>query len=545
LHRSIKSIQDMFGESMQPEKEIRVNTLTLEEQLDLARAVNKLQSDRLTKIRGLFDDSCTAGAPKFDDEIDLTHMNFSSQQKINRLLQEARDKVRSEKRRAEPESQLPWVTYEEDSKPKADDVVVNSVQQNDSGNGSRHDFRNFDKEKLEALAPLLDRLGRALIDAAPHVAAVAESIPEKMHDAKCTVDTASDLSTVDTPNRLCPIQEESTPVAPATDEIADMPPLLRRGNSEVSDDSAEVNPDYVDFVNGFIQATRSDAPSRSGGRRGGSSEGSLGSSLFSALLASGNSEGDEDEDSRNSGGRSGPRIVRVGGGGGGISGGGGGGGIDIHIHAIVTGGGGGGIAGIGLDGLAGLGGLLGPPPNAIVLNNSSTSADSRAVNLPVIPTIPSADEEDQGLFSDLYSDNPQPEINNLTGSWNDDVAITDDNNDEDDNVDQEEISPSLTPTNDESGFGDTITRILPTSQPTRDRVYSAPSTPSHSSSLESLTASSRNLENESRTYNDQTDNQRPRSTTESRSEGRSESRRSNSFGRLFRRVLTRRSSSNN
>jgi len=537
LHRSIRSIHDLFGESIQPSEKdnLQVKTLTLEEQLDLARAVNKLQSDRLNKIREMFDDS-TAGAPKFDDEIDLTHLDRSSQQKINLLLQEAREKVRSEKGRAESESELPWLSYEEDTKPNAGDDDESNTHENDGSSLNSQDLRNFDKQKLEALAPLLDRLGRALIDAAPHVAAVAESIPEKKPSS---VETESEEPAGGSPNRLFPIQEETPPITPTTDET-DMPPLMRRVDSEVSDDGDEVNPDYVDFVNGFIQAARNDAPTRSGGRRG-SGEGSLGSSLFSALLASGNSDGgDDDEDSRNSGGRSGPRIVRVGGSGGNGgsgSGNGGGGGIDIHIHAIVTGGGGGGgIAGIGLEGLGGLGGLLGPPPNAIVLNNSSTSAESRGGNTPVsiIPTIPSADEEEQGLFSDLYSDNPQPEGNNLTGSWNDDVAIMDDSNDVDDYVDQEEISPSSTTVNDESGLGDTNTRIPPTTETNRDRVYSAPS---HPSSIESLTSTSV-MQNESRTYNDITDNRRPRSTPH-------ESRRSsNSLGRLFRRVLTRRSSSN-
>ena len=57
------------------------------EQFDLATVVNKLQGNRLNKIRDIFDNS-TAAAAKCDGEndIDLSHLNDQSQQKINRLL---------------------------------------------------------------------------------------------------------------------------------------------------------------------------------------------------------------------------------------------------------------------------------------------------------------------------------------------------------------------------------------------------------------------------------------------------------------------------
>lgn len=554
LHRSLNSIQDLFGESLQQEKDpLRVKTLTLEEQLDLARAVNKLQGDRLEKIRNMFDDS-TSGAAKCADEsdIDLTHLNDRSKQKINRLLQEARVRVRSDNRRVEPDSQLPWAACEGDSKPKADGDEVENTHQADNDNESRNDLQLFDKHKLEALAPLLDRLGRVLIDAAPHVAAIAESLPDKKSDIESTVescvvqpeeetaprDSLCEQSNAENPNRLFSIQEENLPVSTVTDDTDAMPPLLMRENSGLSDDSTEGNPDYVDFVNGFVHATRGDSSARSGGiRRGGPSEGSLGSSLFSALLASGNSGGgddDDDEDSRNSGGRSGPRVLRVGGGGGGGSGG-----IDIHIHAIVTGGGGG-IAGVGLDALGGLGGLLSPPPSAVVLNNPSGSAGSRADSpaesaLPIIPT--PEDEDDLGLFSDLYSDDPRPEgTRSFTSSatWSDDIEIPDD-----DEEDDESDSPPVTTINDDSS-SDSMIRILPIpiSGLTRDSsADTSASAPPNLSNTQSSISSSNRLQNESRGLNDRTVNQQPRSTSH-------EPRRSNSIRGLFRRVLTRRSSNN-
>jgi len=552
LYRSLNTIQDLFGEALQREKDpLRVKTLTLEEQLDLATAVNKLQGNRLNKIRDMFDDS-TAAAAKCDGEndIDLTHLNDRSQQKINRLLEEARVRVRSDKKRVDPDSQLPWATSEGDSKPKADGDDGNSAHEIISSGESRNDLRLFDKKKLEALAPLLDRLGRVLIDAAPHVAAIAESLPDVKPDVESTVDiileksndeaaprdVLSENSNAESTTRLFSIQEETPPVSIGADDTDTMPPLMRRSNSELSDDSSEeVNPDYIDFVNGFIHAARGDNSARSGGvRRGGPSEGSLGSSLFSALLASGNSDGgdDDDEDSRNSGGRGGPRVLRVGGGGGGGSGG-----IDIHIHAIVTGGGGG-IAGIGLEGLGGLGGLLSPPPSAVVLNNTSASAESRAESSSEsdLPTIPQpTDEDDLGLFSDLYSDDPRPEgSRSMTSSttWNDDVEIPDEEEEDD-----ESNPPSLTSMNDDNS-NDASIRILPIPDLVRESsVNTTASAPPNLSNTESSLSSSNRQQNESRGHNGRNVNQQSRSTPH-------EPRRSNSIRGLFRRVLTRRSSNN-
>jgi len=561
LHRSLNSIQDFFGESLQREKDpLRVKTLTLEEQLDLATAVNKLQGNRLNKIRDMFDDS-TAAAAKCDGEndIDLSHLNDQSQQKINRLLEEARVRVRSDNKRVAPDSQLPWATCEGDSKPKAygDDASIAHETNNDYE--SINDLRLFNKKKLEALAPLLDRLGRVLIDAAPHVAAIAESLPdvkpvveskiessvEKHEDETAPRDVLAEQTNAENSTRLFSIQEETPPVSINSNATDNIPPLMRRSNSELSDNSTdEVNPDYVDFVNGFIHVARSESSARSGGmRRGGPNDGVIGASLFSALLASGNSDGgdDDDEDSRNIGGRSGPRVLRVGGSGGG----GGSGGIDIHIHAIVTGGGGGGggIAGIGLEGLGGLGGLLSPPPSAVVLNNPSASTESRADSPGEneLPTIPQPnDEDDLGLFSDLYSDNPRPEDSrSITSSttWSDDIEIPDEEEVEDEASDSPSLTAMMTTINDDNSNDARIT-ILPISDLVRDSsVNTTASAPLSLSNTEPSISSSNRQQNESRGQNGRTVNQQPRSTPH-------EPRRSNSIRGLFRRVLTRRSSNN-
>jgi len=183
------------------------------------------------------------------------------------------------------------------------------------------------------------------------------------------------------------------------------PNAANSNSSSRDEEQAQIDPDYVDFVNGFINNTvRMDSPpSRRSTRR--SNSDSFGSSLLSAFLAStaGGSNSNDDGDG------DGPRIVRLGGGGtGGIGGGGGGngsGGIDIHIHAIVTGPGGAGMTGAaGLDGL--MGGLMSPPTTTTTTTplpstNSTTIAPSATRSASAVDD---DDEDDLGLFSDLYAE---------------------------------------------------------------------------------------------------------------------------------------------
>lgn len=140
-------------------------------------------------------------------------------------------------------------------------------------------------------------------------------------------------------------------------------------------------------------------------RRGGSSDDSIGPSLLSAYLAS-TSDGNRDN------GQDAPRVVRVGGDGGVRNRiGGGGNGIDIHIHAIVTGPGGGITA---MPGLEGLGFLATPSTDSATpadtsSNTNETSEDNSVSRIPVTPEI---DEDDLGLFSDLYTDDPSHSYDN-------------------------------------------------------------------------------------------------------------------------------------
>merc|ERR1712238_482135 len=58
------------------------------------------------------------------------------------------------------------------------------------------ELENLSKRRLEALAPLLDRLGRVLTDAAPHVAALAENLPSKLRENENSEKVKSNIEEV-------------------------------------------------------------------------------------------------------------------------------------------------------------------------------------------------------------------------------------------------------------------------------------------------------------------------------------------------------------
>merc|ERR1712238_478766 len=369
------------------------------------------------------------------------------------------------------------------------------------------ELENLSKRRLEALAPLLDRLGRVLTDAAPHVAALAENLPSKLRENENSEKVKSNIEEVNNydeeVDRKKDIEEDSEKdfeedsekdheedsekdneqdneensegnrsLRPSwvnnNDESA-LTPLLSNDaensiDCEESIEGDEGNPDHIDFVNGFINVSSHD-PRRI---RGSSAEGplnvgdnntSLGSSLLS-YLASGNA-GNNDGTIEDGSEQEGPRVLRLTRGSGGGGGGGGGngigsgtnngGGIDIHIHAIVTGPGGGGA---GLGGISDLAGILNgtatpismpspaPTPIQSVSLLPSGEAEQRS---PVTPE----DEDDLGLFSDLYSVTPRS-----IDSTRSDFARFDENDNINDsrNIDREVSSPIISSDeNDDDG----------------------------------------------------------------------------------------------
>jgi hypothetical protein len=280
--------------------------------------------------------------------------------------------------------------------------------------------QRYNRRQLETLAPLLDRLGRALTDAAPHVASFAATLPEdEGHSPGPSSDPEADNVVIvgETNEEPAPFEERS-PIAStggglfsllSRDSRARSNAATRNSGSSFYNANAddlglrevpESNyADYVDFVNGMVNTTRGDP--RSGGRRGGlddSVAGLLGAYLALSSLAS---EGPSDNNDNEGGGLQGlGRLLRD-------RGNNGGGGIDIHIHAIITG------PGI-MPGAMPIT-MMGEPPvetNTGGLPRGLFSGVSRrgsGDSARATVAVPNTDEDDDmGIFADLYSENPAP-----------------------------------------------------------------------------------------------------------------------------------------
>ena len=290
------------------------------------------------------------------------------------------------------------------------------------------------RRQLQLLAPLLDRLGRTLVDAAPHVAALANDYANNSNDNEESVSTAEavvaptpgeDSNNPSTLGGLLSLLNRDRRRQNSTNGISND----NENNNDNSNPSAEndengspeihqtwpVDPDYVDFATGAVNTTRGEV--RSGPRSRSSNDdvaGLLGAYLAAASLGLNTSNGggggadDNDDTSSNGMGLVG-RLLRERGNGGGN----GGPGIDIHIHAVVTapgmpptpiGGGGTGIGGA--LGLAALGSL--PTAGTTPARNPLTPTSRRGSSLLRHRTPPPVVEEEDSLFSDLYSESPDP-----------------------------------------------------------------------------------------------------------------------------------------
>lgn len=308
-----------------------------------------------------------------------------------------------------------------------------------------HSSRRLRQREMEALAPLLDRLGRALTDAAPHVAALAASVDQEADDGdEDDDDDDSHLETIEEhPSTLGGLLSllsrdrrrhgqsvaSSNAAVPSGDVSASLASSTTGGNEQTTtvdqeDDEEEegadiVDPDHRDFVTGLVNTTRGDIRSgpRSSSSRSGSDEVAslLGAYLAAASLGGLTSVGVGDGDGTEGLGR----LFR--------DRGNGGGGIDIHIHAVVTAPGFDG----GVMGLAGLtGGGAGAPafPTATPVNATNAGASGGLVSLfgsrdQQSPrrsgsrrfrasnagfSQQSSIDDDAGIFAELYSETPEP-----------------------------------------------------------------------------------------------------------------------------------------
>jgi hypothetical protein len=265
------------------------------------------------------------------------------------------------------------------------------------------------RRELERLAPLTDRLGRTLTEAAPHIASLAASMPEEKPDTSAQSETQN-ISSLDESEASVPRIEDTSAasaLAPATGFFSSL--LSRRSSSRsarvediIPEEEAvgEIleDPDFVDFVNGMTNTSRGDVSSRQSSDGGTASL--LGAYLAAASLSSlanGNDDGSGNDEHRPSGLAGLGRLLRHGN----SNNNNGDGGIDIHIHAIVTG------PGIGPAALA----MGQPQANTITRANgtgrppSRTRRSSRNRNT----SIPSStDDLSDGIFDALYSENPTP-----------------------------------------------------------------------------------------------------------------------------------------
>jgi hypothetical protein len=220
------------------------------------------------------------------------------------------------------------------------------------------------------------------------------------------------------------------PTIQTTASLADQQTVTSHADvsSEIS-----IDPDYTDFASGMVNTTRGEV--RTGPRSRAASSSDELSSLLGAYLAAASLSGDDDS---NSNLQLLSRLLRDRGAGGE---GGNGGGIDIHIHAVVTtpgmvapnaggvpGGGGttiGGGATAGLGGATGLGALLaglGGGATTTTTAPTGTPATTLADDLNFLqntrrpsvlrlrtPAALQQQDDDLGIFSELYSENPEPD----------------------------------------------------------------------------------------------------------------------------------------
>jgi len=366
----------------------------------------------------------------------------------------------------EPRDDLPW-------RGTAAPSTTNDTTTSSSSIAAR-------RQELEELAPLLDRLGRILTDAAPHVAALAASMAEPPPPEAAAAEDSDESESgggggsassshphtlggllsllsrgdhrrrgphnshepqsVASSNAAVPAGDVSASLASSTNEHASVT-VHTEEDEEATEVGGEatvvptrpVDPDLSDYATGFVNTTRGELRSgprgsRSGGSNGGSDDlaGLLGAWLAAASLGGitsigggggggggGTGEGGDDNDAAAAEGLG--RLLRDRGNGGGI---------DIHIHAVVTAPGGpaGGMAGLGTAGTAtpptttnattvtggGLGNLfasLPPSPRRSPRRFRSSNASHTSSSL---PSTHDDDEDDMGIFADLYSENPDP-----------------------------------------------------------------------------------------------------------------------------------------
>ena len=490
LYTALGQVQDIFASAMGVEKHVEkqqmppmkighedeevVRPLSRKEQTDLSVAMQELNEDYMEEILTIVQGENEGGKDMDPSDIVVADLDLDTQWKLKKLLESASgypaDKPSSSFELGDDQC-LPWKS----TKSRHDCGDDSASLESGSGRGGRRREEEeckqepkFDKRNLEALGPLLDRLGRILIDVAPHVATIADSLPDPPQPE--TIEDTGTTPSEETEEGLVSMtmDDASTSLRPSWAQTT-APSLFESESNESANnnnnDDILTNPDYVDFVHGFINHT-SESPSRRNSSRRNQGEGGLGSSLLSAYLASALGGGITDNGN-------GPRVVRVGGNDGD---GGGGSGLDIHIHAIVTGPGGG-------------GGL--PDMNFMQTAGARTARPNTDNGVTVVPSHLPADEEDTGVLDHLYSENPPQEDFRPNNGRDDEIEIEDEDDQSYDNSysDDSEIPRLLSPhasdstSSDDDSDNESQTSLPPLLE--RHRVNSMSSSDGESSSDDS------------------------------------------------------------
>jgi hypothetical protein len=254
------------------------------------------------------------------------------------------------------------------------------------------------RRELEILAPLLDRLGRTLVDAAPHVAALAASVNESSTDEEPTpqLEPINEhpsslgglLSLLSRDRRRQSIG--STNVVSGDRSVA-----ASAGEQTHTSTDDSVDPDYTDFATGLVNTTRGEVRAGPRARVNDDVSGLLGAYLAAASLG-GILQSEDGEEMRGLG-----RLLRE-------RGNGNGAGIDIHIHAVVTSPGNAGgpmILPVASPIIGGVSGEVLVPSSPVREPRSvpSFSPNPRSQS----SSIEEASGEEMGIFDDLYSETPE------------------------------------------------------------------------------------------------------------------------------------------
>jgi hypothetical protein len=336
---------------------------------------------------------------------------------VNELVAHAAASTRPLVSEASPcaDSDLPWTSYQQqgDREQEDDDDDLEELTSLDSPaplvevasveSAGPPSHPGLNRRELETLAPLLDRLGRTLIDAAPHVASLAASLPDPYQAEE--VDDIPELEPVDehpstlggllsllSRDRRRASTTSSSQLVVAGDNASAITPSVQTGAT--SEAALSVDPDYTDFVTGLVNTSRGEVRAGPRSLRASQNNGDdlsnvLGAYLAAASMGGGDAEGGDDNGNSQGLGR----LLRERGNGGGI---------DIHIHAVVTSPG-------GLPGNIGLATLGGSPPTTagnVFSHNRDRRSNGPLLRLRAPAVLP--EEDDNGIFSALYSENPTP-----------------------------------------------------------------------------------------------------------------------------------------